>query len=233
MMVWHRDNEDSLMLLGWERVATLESKVSTEEQFSGNSPAKLAHLAMRPMNALQELGPNTANMNQTPENPFAPGDRVRKREDVDASVGVVVEVLPPETEVEVYGQELDGEVVRVAFPDSLDAGPGDWRDIPPALLSSYCDDQDIDLYTYKPENLAFAENPYTVGDYVVNPSHDDPDLAVIIDIDDDDGTVSVVFGGPRGDQVAPTRLSDHCETENRSIYDYHYSDIAFADMQQH
>nr|WP_302080553.1 hypothetical protein [Salinibaculum sp. KK48] len=69
VMVWHRDTEDSLILLGWEHVATLESKVATEEQFSGDSPAKLEHLATRPMNDLRDLGPNTANMNQTPEKP--------------------------------------------------------------------------------------------------------------------------------------------------------------------
>ncbi len=97
VMAWHRDNEDSLILLGWEHVETLESKVETEEQFSGNSPEKLEHLATRPMNDLQDLGPNTANMNQTPENPFQPGDRVQKCDDEDASVGVVIEVLPPET----------------------------------------------------------------------------------------------------------------------------------------
>jgi len=49
-----------------------------------------------------------------------------------------------------------GEAVRVAFPDSLDDGPGDWWDLDAALLSSYCDDQDVKLYTYKHTNLEFA-----------------------------------------------------------------------------
>ncbi|MFC6976481.1 hypothetical protein ACFQL1_20510 [Halomicroarcula sp. GCM10025709] len=182
VMVWHRDNEDSLILLGWERIETLESKVETEQQFSGNSPAKLEHLAAQSMNELRDLGPNTANMNQKPENPFQPGDRVEKRGEEDSSVGVVVEVLPPETQIELYGQELDGEGVRVAFPSSLDEGPGDWRDISPALLSSYCDDQDIDLYTYKHENLQYAENPFTVGDYVIKSSHNEPDPATIVEV---------------------------------------------------
>lgn len=156
VMAWHRDNEDSLILLGWERVETLESKVETEEQFSGNSPEKLDHIAMRSMNDLTDLGPNTANMNQKPSNPFSPGDRVQKKGEPDASEAVVVEVLPPETNVEIYGQELDGEAVRVAYPGTLDGGPGDWRDIDEALLASYCDDQDIKLYTYKHSNLEFA-----------------------------------------------------------------------------
>jgi len=73
VMVWHRDNEDSLMLLGWERLETLKSKVETEAAFSGDSPEKLDHLAARPMNELLDLGPNTAHMNQKPENPFSPG----------------------------------------------------------------------------------------------------------------------------------------------------------------
>ena len=156
VMIWHRDNEDGVVLLGWERVDTLISKVETEAQFSGDQPQKLAHLATRPMNDLLDLGPNTANMNQTPDNPFAPGDRVGKRGDSDASEGVVIEVLPPETSVELYGTELDGEAVRVTFPGILDEGPGDWRDIDPALLASYCDDQDVKLYTYKQENLKFV-----------------------------------------------------------------------------
>jgi len=63
-MVWHRDNEDALILIGWERTETLKSKVETQETYSGEEPEKLAHLAARPMNELQELGPNTAYMNQ-------------------------------------------------------------------------------------------------------------------------------------------------------------------------
>lgn len=157
VMVWHRDNEDGLILLGWERVDTLESKVETEEAFSGDSPEKLDHLAMRPMNDLADLGPNTANMNQKPTNPFKPGDWVQRKDDEDASAAVVVEVLPPETQIEIHGQEMNGEGVRVAFPNSLDEGPGDWRDIDEALLASYCDDQDISLYTYKHSNLEYYQ----------------------------------------------------------------------------
>jgi len=231
VMVWHRDNEDSLILLGWERVDTLVSKVRTEQQFSGDSPMKLEHLATRPMNDLQDLGPNTANMNQTPENPFQPGDRVTKSADPDASVGVVIEVLPPETQVELYGQELDGEAVRVAFPSSMDEGPGDWRDIDPALLSSYCVDQDISLYTYKHENLQFADNPFTVGDYVIKSSHDDPNPAVVVQRADTDETVTVVYEGPRGDEVPPANLVDYCENEGLSTFEYSHTELEFADSE--
>jgi len=156
VMAWHRDNEDSIILVGWEHVQTLKSKVETEEQYSGEAPDQLYHLPTRSMNELTELGPNTAHMNQTPENPFEPGDRVVRDGDSDASEAVVVEVLPPETNIELYGQEIDGEAVRVAFPSSLDEGPGEWRDIDEALLASYCDDQDIKVYTYKQENLKFT-----------------------------------------------------------------------------
>ena len=156
VMVWHRDNEDSLILLGWERVDTLESKVRTEAEYGGDSPAQLDHLPMRPMNDLADLGPNAANLNQKPDNPFEPGDRVVKKGDDDPSEAVVIEVLPPETNIELYGQEMDGEAVRVAFPSSLDDGPGEWRGIDDAKLASYCDDQGVKLYTYKHSNLTFA-----------------------------------------------------------------------------
>jgi len=229
VMVWHRDNEDSLIMLGWERVETLESKVATESDFSGSSPEKLEHLATRPMNELRDLGPNTANMNQKPENPFQPGDRVEKRDEADASVGVVVEVLPPETQIELFGQELDGEAVRVAFPDSLDEGPGDWREISPALFSSYCDDQDVSLYTYKHANLKFAENPFTVGDYVIKSSHDDPNPAVVVEVEESE--VSVVYEGPRGEEVFPANLKDHCEEEELSIYTYSHDALEFIESE--
>ena len=156
VMVWHRDNEDSLILLGWEWVSTLSSKTRSQENFSGEEPDKLAHLAMQPMNSLLDLGPNTAYMNQKPENPFSPGDRVTKKDDEENSEAVVVEVLPPETQVSLYGQEIEGEAVRVAYPGSLDNGPGEWRDFDTALLSSYCDDQDVKLYTFKHSNLEFV-----------------------------------------------------------------------------
>lgn len=227
VMVWHRDNEDSLMLLGWEHVDTLQSKVETEAQFSGDSPEKLEHLATRPMNDLLDLGPNTAHMNQKPENPFQPGDRVEKRGDEDASVGVVIEVLPPESQIELYGQELDGEGVRVAFPSSLDEGPGDWREIDPAILSSYCDDQDVSLYTYKHENLQFADCPYAVGDYVIKPSHDDPDTAIVVEVSSDDGEVSVVYDGQIDEEIEPSNLGRYCAENDLSTYSYAVDEIAF------
>lgn len=96
--VWHWDNEDSLVLLGWERPATLKSKVKEEAESSGGAPAKLDRLPARPMNELIDLSPNTAHMNQKLENPFSPGDRVVKAEDKDPSVAVV-EVMPPEKNV--------------------------------------------------------------------------------------------------------------------------------------
>lgn len=157
VMVWHRDNEDSLILLGWGRLETLKSKARSQDQYSGEEPEKLDHLAARPMNELIDLGPNTAHMNQKPNNPFSPGDRVVRAGKEDASEAVVVEVHQPEKDVGVYGQSIDGEVVSVAFPSSLDEGPGEWRDIHPALYASYCDDQGIKLYNYKHTNLEFSD----------------------------------------------------------------------------
>ncbi|WP_255151328.1 hypothetical protein [Halorarius halobius] len=228
VMVWHRDNEDSLILLGWERLETLHSKVSAQDQYSGEEPEKLDHLAARPMNEIMDLGPNTAFMNQKPENPFSPGDRVIKSGDDDASVAVVVDLLPPEKEVGVYGQQMDGEAVRVAFPSSLDGGPGDWRDIHPALYTSYCNDQEIKLYDYKHTNLEFAENPFVPGDRVIKSSHDDPDDAIVVDRVSEN-EVSVVYSGQLdSSDIYPANLLDHCESEGISTYSYQSEELQFA-----
>ena len=232
VMVWHRDNEDSLTLLGWERLETLHSKVSAQERYSGAEPEKLDHLPARPMNELIDLGPNTAHMNQKPENPFRPGDRVTKADDPDASVAVVVEVLPPEKDVGVYGQTMDGEAVSVAFPSSLDQGPGDWRDIHPALLSSYCEDQSIKLYTYRHTNLDFAVNPFTPGDSVVKTDHDDPDVALVVKspVDGTTDEVSVAFTGQfDGDGMLPAEYRPYCDENGVKLYSYLANELAFAD----
>lgn len=229
VMVWHRDAEDSLILLGWERLETLKSKVASQEEFGGNEPEKLDHLAARPMNELMDLGPNTAHMNQKPTNPFEPGDRVVRADDSDASVAVVVDVLPPEKSTGAFGQEMDGEAVDVAFPSTLDDGPGQWRDIHPALLSSYCDDQDIKLYTYKHTNLDFAANPFVPGDRVLKMSHDNPDTAVVVERQSDE-KLAVGFDDrlQEGDRFAP-ELSEFCESENISLYTYSPDEIRFVE----
>lgn len=235
VMVWHRDNEDALILLGWERTDTLKSKVDTQEAYSGEEPEKLAHLAARPMNELHDLGPNTAHLNQKPENPFSPGDRVLKEEDSDSSVAVVVEVLPPEQNVQLYGQTMDGEAVSVAFPNTLDEGPGNWREIHPAKLASYCDDQDIKLYTYKHTNLAFADNPFAPGDYVIKPDYDDPDLAVVVEVSRNNTgeNVSVAFLNRFEDESAdlpyipPADLKSYCEKLGIKSYAYEHGELSF------
>lgn len=235
VMVWHRDNEDALILLGWERTETLASKVRTQEAYSGEEPAKLAHLSARPMNELHDLGPNTAHLNQKPENPFSPGDRVVKKNDDDASVAVVVEVLPPEQNVTAYGQEMDGEAVNVAFPNMLDEGPGNWREIHPAKLGSYCDDQDIKLYTYKHTNLAFADNPFAPGDYVIKPDYDDPDLAVVtnVEINGSDRNVSIAFLHHLKEEIdeqvsiSPAELSSQCDEAGIKSYSYDHTELSF------
>lgn len=231
VMVWHRDNEDGLILLGWERVETLESKVEMDTQYSGEKPQKLDHLAARPMNELIDLGPNTAHMNQKPQNPFKPGDRVVKVGNEDPSVAVVVEVMPPEKNTGAYGQPIDGEAIRAAFPRALDRGPGDWRDIHPALLASYCDDQDIKLYTYRHDNLTVAKNPYTPGDRVINIRHDDPDPAVVVACGNGGSTdeVSVAFlNGFNDDDVWPGELDTYCEEHGIKRYSYEHTILEFV-----
>lgn len=157
VMVWHRDNEDALILLGWEWVRSLSTKVEMEEKYSGETPAKLEPISVNPMNELIDIGPNTAHLNQMPENPFKPGDRVVKKESHKGDPAVVIEVLPPEAETNIYGNSMEEEAVNVAFPSHLEDGPGDWKSIHVAKLASYCDDQDIKLYSYKHSNLEFAE----------------------------------------------------------------------------
>lgn len=195
VMVWHRDKEDGLILLGWERVETLQSKAASQESYSGAEPAKLDHLAARPMNEFLDLGPNTAHMNQKPQNPFAPGDRVVKSSETHPDVGIVIEVLPPEAEPSVYGHLLEGEAINVAFPVDLNAAPNDWRELHPALLAAHCAEHGIKRYTYKHTNLEKAETRLIPGDRVVKTSHDDPDTAVIVGVGNgtDDESVTVVY----------------------------------------
>ena len=226
VMVWHRDNEDALIMLGWERTETLKSKVRTQDEYSGEEPEKLAHLATRPMNELHDLGPNTAHLNQKPQNPFQPGDRVVKSGDEDSSVGVVVEVLPPEENATLFGQEVEGEVVRVAFPGTLDEGPSDWREIHPAKLASYCVDQDIQLYDYKHSSLEVADQPFTIGDYVIKPDYKGPDLAIVTSVDGNE--VTVVFEHRiEKDYLQPQRLEDVCENHDIDQYSFDGDEMTF------
>lgn len=231
VMVWHRDNEDAFTLLGWEPTRTLASEVETQASYSGEEPEKLAHLAVRPMNEPHDLGPNTAHPNRKPENPFAPGDRVVRAGD-DAAVGVVVEVLPPEADVTLYGRTIGGEAVRVAFPEALDDAPGDWRATHPAKLASHCDDGGITLYAYNHTNLEHAPEPFGPGDYVHNPDYHDPDPGVVVTVGPD-GEADVAFLHQLGvadddpAPVAPADLSAHCESAGVDPYPYPAAELAF------
>jgi hypothetical protein len=230
VMAWHRDNEDALMLLGWVRTRTLESKVTADAEYDGDSLSKLDHLSVRPMNELIDLGPNTAHMNQRPSSPFVPGDRVIKEAEDDPSVGVVIDVLPPEHEANVMGQTMEGEAIQVTFPSRLDAGPGDWRTIHPAKLASYCDDQDIKCYTYKHTNLAAATNPYVPGDRVIKTSHDDPDVARVIE--PKNGEVRVAYEGQLdAETLPPDELPEYCASNSLSLYSYPADELALVDVQ--
>jgi hypothetical protein len=229
-MAWHRDNEDALMLLGWVRTRTLESKVTANAEYDGDTPSKLDHLSVRAMNELVDLGPNTAHMNQRPSSPFIPGDRVVKTGKEDPSVGVVIDVLPPEHEADIMGQTMEGEAIQVTFPSILDEGAGDWRTIHPAKFASYCDDQNIRLYTYKHTNLEFASNPFVTGDRVIKTSHDDPDVAIVIERTNEG--VRVAFEGQLQEEPVPSdELSAHCETNDLSLYSYAVDELAFVDAE--
>jgi len=123
---------------------------------------------------------------------------------------------------------MDGEAVRVAFPSSLDEGPGAWRDYHPAILASYCDDQDIKLWTYKHENLAFAENPYVMGDKVIKTSHNDPNVAVVVEGSEkrSDNNVTVAFLGDfEAEDISSGKLAKHCEENGVKCYTYEYSEL--------
>ncbi|WP_254764125.1 hypothetical protein [Natrinema marinum] len=231
VMAWHRDNEDALILLGWERVETLKSKAETQEEYSGDEPDKLDHLAARPMNELIELGPSTAQMKQNPKNPFTPGDRVVKVEEEDSDTAVVIERLPPE--------KLSYEAVNVAFVPQLDEGPGDWRDIHPAKLASYCDDQNIRTYPYKYSNLELAKNPFEPGDRVVKTEDEDPSTGLVTErLDPEERgyeAVNVVFveqlteNGSDWEQTPVRELADYCSEESVRTYPFKYTNIEFAE----
>ncbi len=159
-----------------------------------------------------------------------------KKGDDDASVAVVIEVLPPEKNTTAYGQEMDGEAVNVAFPNMLNDGPGNWREIHPAKLASYCDDQDIKLYTYKHTNLEYPENPFTPGDYVIKPDYADPDLAVILEVaedNDEDREITIAFCKHLKEEfdgeeyVPPADLSSRCEEAGIKSYSYEHSELSF------
>jgi hypothetical protein len=143
VMTWHRDNEDALMLLGWERIETLRSKAETE--FDGESPDSLDHLAARPMNQLLELGPTAAQMNQKAPSTFAIGDEVVPENSDAGAAAVIVDLLP--RDLTEFGS------VEIAFKSDLDDGPGDWREFHPAKLASYADDQNVRTWKYGPERL--------------------------------------------------------------------------------
>ncbi len=225
VMSWHRDAEDALMLLGWARVETLKSKVEADEEYDAENPSQLDHLAARPMNELIDLGPNTAHMNQRPTNPFKPGDRVVKKDGSSREPGIVVEVLPPEKEGNIYGQTFEGEAINVAYAEPMNRGPGAWRDYHPAKLSSYCHDQDIKLYTYKHTNLEISENPFVIGDRVVKADHDDPDTAVVVNRDGDE--VSVAFEGQFDDGIPDSNLADYCDDNDIRLYTYDAEELEF------
>ncbi|MCX2819993.1 hypothetical protein EGH25_11600 [Haladaptatus sp. F3-133] len=222
-MAWHRDDEDALMLLGWTRVDTLKSKVEADEGYASDNPSQLDHLTARPMNELIDLGPNTAHMNQRPTDPFEPGDRVVKSDGSSRSPGVVVEVLPPEKDGDVHGTAFEGEAVNVAYAEPMNAGPGAWRDYHPAELASYCDDQDIKLYTYKHTNIEHAEHPFVVGDRVIKTDHDDPDPAVVVERDG--GKVEVAYEGGFGGEVPESGLADYCEENDVKLYGYEAEEL--------
>ena len=236
VMVWHRDNEDALILLGWERTETLKSKVKTQDAYSGEEPAKLAHLAARPMNELHDLGPNTAHLNQKPENPFKPGVRVMKSGDDNASVAVVVEVLPPEKNTTAYGQEMDGEAVNVTFPNLLDEGPGigvksTLQSSPPTVMTSTSSSTPTSTRI-----LSLQKNPFTPGDYVIKPDYDDPDLAVVLTVAEENGDnrdVNIAFCHHLEEEVdgntymPPSDLESFCDESGIKSYSYNYADLSF------
>ncbi|MDZ7688750.1 MAG: hypothetical protein U5J64_08535 [Halobacteriales archaeon] len=226
VMSWHRDNEDALMLLGWSRVETLKSKVEADDEYDAENPSRLDHLTARRMNELIDLGPNTAHMNQRPTNPFEHGDRVVKNDGSSREPGIVVEVLPPEKEGNVHGQTFEGEAINVAYAEPMNCGPGDWRGYHPAKLASYCDDQDIKLYTYKHTNLEISENPFVVGDRLVKADHDDPDTAVVVSRNGDE--VSVAFEGQFNDGIPDSNLADYCDDNDIRLYTYDAEELEFV-----
>jgi hypothetical protein len=155
-----------------------------------------------------------------------------KAGDDDPSVGVVVEVMPPEKNIGAYGQSIDGEAVKVAFPSALDNGPAEWREYHPAILASYCDDQDIKLWTYKHENLEFAPNPYAPGDQVFKTSHDDPNTAIVVECSAEaigDEVTVAYLGDFEEEGIWPGKLAEHCAENGIKCYTYEHAELEFVE----
>jgi len=105
---------------------------------------------------------------------------------------------------------MDGEAVRVAFPSLLDKRLADWREYHPAILVSYCVDTDIKLWTYKHENLEFAENRTCQA------------------IDGHKNTVTVAFLDTFEEEgIWPPKLAEYCEDNGVECYTYEQSEVEF------
>jgi hypothetical protein len=54
-----------------------------------------------------------------------------------------------------------------------------------------------------------------------------------IDLATDSETITVFFEGPRGDEVSPANLHEHCKAEGLSTYESPPDDLELADLQEY
>ena len=78
-----------------------------------------------------------------------------------------------------------------------------------------------------------AGNPFTPGDYVIKPDYDDPDLAVVVDVSEEDRNISIAFLNHFEEEaekqvyVPPAEFSSHCEEFGIKSYSYEHAELSF------
>jgi hypothetical protein len=92
------------------------------------------------------------------------------------------------------------------------------------------------IYACKRTNLEYAENPFTLGDDALKPHYGDPDLAVILEVREDE-QVTVALCNRReteldGEKYAlPTDLESRCD--EIGVKSDSYESAAFGFQQQY
>lgn len=230
VMVWHRDNEDGLMLPGSECLETLKSKVEAETAFSDDSLVKLDHLAARLMNELIDLGPHTAHMNQKPENLFSPVDRVVKAGDAEPSVGG--------SSLRCCRRSRTPERSDTKWMGKRCGSPSQVR----SMKNQVCGVTTTQLSPRHTATIRTSNSGRTstrtshsqrspMCHQVIKTSHSDPNPAVVVEGSEERGNdnVTVAFLGDfEEEDIWPGELTKYCDENEIKCYTSEYSELYFS-----